>query len=170
MLLRHIPTAIAGRETVGVTPSVGRYFLLQALFHAVGRLLGNHTAYGIGNEYLHHVALLLQLVLEILVLTACRGHEKGVGTGAAQLVSDDATYGKVLAHQLKCVRGERVCALGNEETEARTEEKTNLLHQCLHLGLHVVAGQLVAIAHLLVYLRQTDAQLVVVQRGLIHVL
>ena len=59
---------------------------------------------------------------------------------------------------------------GDEIAEACLENGAYLPHQCLHLCLHILARHLTAIAHLLIYLRKADVQLVVGQCGLIHAL
>ena len=138
LLLRHMPTAIARREAVGVVPAQFVDTLLQYLLHAVGTFLGNDRSEGIGNKDAHHIIFLLQPLLELLEGKACRTNEKGVCLGSSELAFNDASHlerGQVASHK---------------EAELRFYPRTDMIDYKVHLPYGRLIGLLVTIAHLLV--------------------
>ena len=89
LLLRHVPSAITRTETVGVLPVELVYALLHCNFHAVGTLLGDDAAQGVGDERAHLIVGRLQLLLIAFVFRTCRAYEERKGFRVAQLPGDD---------------------------------------------------------------------------------
>lgn len=91
LLLRHVPSAIAWRETVGVVPPQFVDALLQAAFHQVGTFLGNDGAQRVGNKHAHHVACLLEPLLIGLVFYAAGTYKESISLRPFQLSLDYAS-------------------------------------------------------------------------------
>ena len=168
LLLRHVPAAIAWRETVGVPPSVIVDAALQRFFHTVGSLFGDDTAYGISQKHPHHVVFFGETLLEPFKIHASRGHKEGEGRRAFQLPADDAPHLQLPAHGMEHMLPRVEFTLGDEETELRADEGADFGGHRLGLLHNILVGQVFAIPHLFVEFFRPDVQLGIIQNRCNH--
>ena len=132
-----MPATITRREAVGVMPLQLVYRALQVFLHPVGYLLSNHAAKSIGYKHTHHVALLHQASLILLIGSTTGADEECVCLGTTQLSQDDAPH-----IEIRLLWHDEIAELG-------AEPLTHVLDNGSRLATGVLVGLCIVIPHLL---------------------